>query len=235
MKKTFGAIVLLATCGCLTIRETTVPEVLHRALPKGREVRLQIAGFDAKQVTYVPAYGYATVTDFGGPVYVGHGRYRYTGPRTAMVSTTEFIPQVEATPAYRNRAADAFERCGCILQTTDPQYRLDVTFEGPFAESGDGWATIGWMLCTIFTSEYAAQTWTAKLRVHDVKTGKLVLAKDLSQHYEIVTWGPIPIFSPAFDERTESGRISAWCLTTLTDTAVAETLNFLASQPVTPR
>jgi len=216
------------TCGCLTVRETEIPAISHQALPKGKDVRVQLAGFEAKLTTYVPAYGYATVTDFGSSVYCGRGRYCYGGMRTSTVTTTEFVPQVESTAAYRNRASDAFERCGCILQTTDPQYRVEVSFDGPFAQSGDGWKTVGWMLLTVFTSEFGAQNWTARLRVHDVKTGKLVMSKDLSQRYEIVTWGPVPIFSPAFDERTSSCHISNWCLTALTDEAVAETMKFFA-------
>lgn len=217
----------LVLSGCMTVRETPRPEVRMASLPEDRPVRVQVAGFDATVTSYVPAYGYTTITDFGEPVYCGRGRYCSGGLRTTTVSTTEFIPQVEPTAAYRDRATDALERCGCLVQTTDPQIRMEVRFGGPFSEDGDGWATAGWMLCTLFTAEYNAQTWTAKLKVHDLKTGKLLLERDYAQHYEIVVWGPIPIFSPGFDEDTSFSRIANWCRETLTDQAVADALELL--------
>ena len=223
----FGCSAMSLLCGCLTVRETERPEIRMPAVPQERNVKVQVAGFDAKVTTYVPAYGYATITDFGGPAYYGRRGRCYGGLRTTTVQTTEFIPQVEATAAFRNRATDALERCGCLVQTADPQYRVEVRFDGPFAEDGDGWATAGWMLCTLFTADYNAQTWRAKLKVHDLHTGRLLLERDYSQHYEVVVWGPIPIFSPGCAAENSANRISSWCLEALTDRAVADVLDFL--------
>jgi len=146
-----------------------------------------------------------------------------------MVSTTEYLPQTETTAVYRNRATDGLEHAGCILRAKDPQYRVEVRFEGPYDEPGDGWATFGWTVCTLLTADYGAQDWTAKLRIHDLKTGKLVYEKDHVQRYEAVVWGPIPFFSPLGSDCTSSHVMQDWCLTALTDVAVADALTFLSS------
>jgi len=215
--------------GCWTVRNPVAPDMQPVHLPQGKEVRVELVGFDAQVTKYVPAYGYATVTTFGGPYYYGPHRYCDPGFGTMMVSSTEYLPQTEATAIYRNRATDALEHAGCILRAKEPQYRMEVRFEGPSDESGDGWAAFGWAVCTLLTADHGAQDWTAKLRIHDVKTGKLVYEKDHMQRYEAVVWGPIPIFSPLGSDRTSDSVMQDWCLTVLTDVVVADALSFLAS------
>lgn len=215
--------------GCWTVRHPVTPDVQAVRLPKGKELRVQIAGFDVQVTKYIPAYGYATVTTFGGPYYCGSGRYCAPGLETAMVSSTEYLPQREVTALYRNRATDALERAGCILRSTNPQYRMEVRFEGPTSEKGDGWAAFGWAVCTLLTADYGAQDWTAKLKIHDVKTGKLVYEKDHLQRYETIVWGPIPLFSPLSSDRTSEPVMQDWCLTVLTDVAVADALSFFST------
>lgn len=229
MKKT--TICLLAMplllAGCWTVRETDFPEVASGKLSSGSEIRVQLAGFDATVTSYLPVYGYATVSTWDNSWYGWHGRRHYGGFRTETVSTTDFVPQVARTSAYRDRAADALEKGGCILQAAEPKYRIEVRFDGPFGEDGDGWAKFGWMVCTIFTANYDAQTWTAKLKIHDCTSGKLLYEKDFSQHYEAVVWGPIPIFSPGSSEKTSNGYMQHFCLSALTDRAVADALAYL--------
>jgi len=224
-----GLPVLFLT-GCWTVRKPVDPEIPVVQLPKGREVRVQLAGFDAQVTKYVPAYGYSTVTTFGGGPhpYCSRSGYYDSGLRTSMVSTTEFVPQLEATPAYWNRATDILEHAGCILQTKDPQYKVEVRFEGPFDEPGDTWAAVGWALCTLLTADYGAQDWTAKLKVYDVKTGRLLHEKDHRQRYETIVWGPIPLFSLG-SERTSGPVMQDWCLSMLTETTAADALTFLSS------
>jgi len=212
--------------GCWTVREPVSPEVQVGHLPVGKEVRVQLSGFDALVTTYVPAYGYATVTTFGGGPY---RRHYCGGMGTSMVSTTSFLPQTESTATYRNRATDLLEHAGCIVQTTAPLYRVEVRFEGPRDEQGDGWAMFGWTVCTLLTADYGAQNWTAKLKIHDVKTGKLVHEKDFAQRYEAIVWGPIPFFSPLGSDRTSNHVMQDWCLSALTDMTVADALAFLSS------
>ena len=227
----FGSSVIAFLAGCWTFREAAHPEIAVPAMPSGKDVRVQIAGFDATVTTYDAAYGYGTMTGFGGGPYYGRrGRYYGGGCGMATYQTTEYIPHREATSVYRNHATDAFERAGCIVQTKDPQYRVEVRFEGPFSESGDGWATAGWLICTIFTADYGAADWSAKLKIHDMKTGKMIHEKDFTERDEAVVWGPIPIFSPASGSRNSASTMKDICLTALTDRTVAEAVSFLSKQ-----
>ena len=221
--------ILLALAGCWTVRETPPPEVAVVKVPEGKNLTVQVAGFDATVTTYEAAYGYTTVSGFG-PCYDCRGRYRGGVFGTTTYSTTEYIPHTESTPVYRNRATDALERAGCIVQAKDPRYRIEVRFGGPFAESGDGWATAGWLVCTIFTADFGAQNWAAKLKIHDLSSGKLICEKDLTVRDEAVVWGPIPFFSPASASRTSSNVMKDNCLNALTDRAVAEAVTFLGGK-----
>ena len=222
-------IALLVFAGCWTVRETPPPEAVVGHLPDGKELKVKVEGFEATVTTYETAYGYGTVTGYGAPVYTCRG-YSHGGYGTATYSTTEYIPHTESTSVYLNRATDALERAGCIVQAKDPQYRIEVRFDGPFTESGDGWATAGWLVCTIFTADFGAQDWTAKLKIHDLSSGKLIHEKDLMVRDEAVVWGPIPIFSPASASRTSSSVMMDNCLNALTDLAVAEAVSFLAGK-----
>ena len=222
-------IVLLAFAGCWTVRETPPPGAAVVRLPEGRDLKVQVAGFDATVTTYETAYGYTTVSGFE-PYYDYRGRYRGSAYGTTTYSTTEYIPHTESTPVYRDRATDALERAGCIVQAKDPRYRIEVRFDGPFAESGDCWATAGWLICTIFTADFGAQDWAAKLKVHDLSSGKLIHEKDLMVRDEAVVWGPIPIFSPACASRTSSIVMMNNCLNALTDLAVADAVSFLSTR-----
>lgn len=225
-----AALVPVFVSGCWTVRETVHPAIEIAALPAGTEPHVQLAGFEATVTTYDVVCGYATVTGYNWPCHHGRRGWHGGGFSTATYSTATYVPQVLSTPVYRNRAADALERAGCILQTTKPDYRIEVRFDGPFSEAGDGWAAFGWAVCTLFTADYAGQAWQAQLRIHDLKTGKLVMSRTLSQRDEAVVWGPIPFFSPGASERTTEGMQKALCLTALTDAAVAETVKFLAGE-----
>ena len=223
------AVPALLLAGCWTVRESLPPEAAIQALSAGKDLKVQVAGFDATVTSYETAYGYTTVHEFG-PYYDYRGRYRGSGFGTTTYSTTEYIPYTESTPFYRNRATDALERAGCVLQAKDPQYRVEVRFDGPFDESGDFWAAVGWSVCTIFTADFGAQNWTAKLKIHDLSNGKLIYEKDLTVRDEALVWGPIPIFSPASSERTSDSVLKGNCLRSLTDLAVAEAVSFLAGR-----
>ena len=221
---------LLLASGCWTVKETEHPSVAVAAVPSDKDLRVQVAGFDALVTSYDTAYSYSTAMGWSGPWYGRHGWYG-GGFGTTTYATTSYIPRTTNTSVYRDRATDALECAGCNLKTKDPQYQVEVKFEGPFAESGDGWAAFGWMVCTLFTADYGGQTWNAKLRIHDLKSGKLVYAKDFSERDEAVVWGPIPIFSPAGGDRNSPAVMRHLCLTALTDKAIAESVSFLAGRP----
>ncbi|MGN0832029.1 MAG: hypothetical protein ACI4RD_00090 [Kiritimatiellia bacterium] len=223
-----AALMLVLVSGCWTIRETEHPAVAVAALPEGKSVGVQLAGFEATVTSYDVVYGYTTVTGYNGPWHYGRHGWHGGGFSSATYATATCVPQVLSTAAYRDRASDALERAGCILRTTKPDYRVEVRFEGPFSDAGDGWATFGWVVCTLFTADYSGQTWRAQLRIHDLQTGKLVLSRTLAQRDEAVVWGPIPLFSPGASERTTDGVQKHLCLTALTDLAVAEAMQFFA-------
>lgn len=212
--------------GCWTVKETEHPSVVVTALPAGKEIRAQVAGFDATYISYDTAYSYSTVSGWSGPWYGRRGWHGGYG--TSVSTTTTYVPRAERTSVYRDRATDVLEQAGFLLKTGDPQYRIDVTFAGPFSEDGDGWAKFGWMVCTLFTADYDGATWQAKLRVHDLKSGKLIYAKDLVERDEAVVWGPLPLFSPSGSDRTSAATMKHLCLAALTDKAVAEAVAFLS-------
>ena len=224
---TFAFSLALFFTGCWTVKESDHPPVAVTALPAGKEIRAQVAGFDATYISYDTAYSYSTVSGWSGPWY-GRRGWHGGGFGTAVSTTTSYIPRAERTNAYRNRAVDVLEQAGFLLKTNDPQYQIEVTFAGPFSEDGDGWAKFGWLVCTLFTADYDGATWQAKLRVRDLKSGKLLYAKDIAERDEAVVWGPIPLFSPAGSDRTSEVTMKHICLAALTDKAVAEAVAFLS-------
>ena len=223
-KMLFLSALVAALSGCWTLRETEYPKTSVTALPQGKELKVQLAGFDAALTSYVPVYGYETA------VVPRYGRHGYGHYYATTVATETYVPQSSATPVFRDRAMEAFEKGGYTLQAPDPTYRVQVTFAGPFNEDGDSWKSFAWNLFTVFTADQANQTWTAKLRISDLRTGKLLLFKEYSQPYDVLVWGPIPIFSPAGSSKTRFNTIQCWCLTALTDLAVGDATAFLSKQ-----
>jgi len=211
-----GLLTGLLLSGCWTLREPVYPEVKIDALPAGRTVSVQLAGFEAAFTSLVPVYGYAYY--WGGP----SRRWGCSSP----VMTRTFIPRTDPTTLYLDRASETLEKGGCIVRSANPTYRVEVKFEGPFTESGDGWATFGWMVGTLFTAEYGAQNWTAHLKVYDLGTGRLLHDAHFAQRYEALVWGPIPLFSPSGSEKTSENYMQGWCLAALTDKAAAEAMDF---------
>ena len=226
--RTFAySIISLCLAGCWTVRETdhAVPPI--SSLPAGKETKVRVSGFESTVMTYDMAYTYGT-GNVGG-WYDYRGCYR-SGFGSGMYSSTTYIPRVEETKVYQDRATDLLEHAGCIVKAKDPQYGIEVRFDGPFFESGDAWAEVGWLVCTILTADFQAQSWTAKLRIHDLGTGKLLHEKDIVERDEAVVWGPIPLISPSTSPRTSPGTMKEKCLSALTDKAVAEAIAFLSTK-----
>ena len=84
------------------------------------------------------------------------------------------------------------------------------------------------MLCSVLSAEYATQTWTAKLRVYDAKSGRVLLTKDYSQKYEDCVWSPLFFIGLAGCTENTYNFMQSWCLTALTDRTVADATAFLA-------
>jgi hypothetical protein len=69
----FVAFALMVLCGCWTISETPYPKVIMSKVPDGKDIAVQLAGFEASITTYVPIYGYETiVTPHYGYRHYGH-------------------------------------------------------------------------------------------------------------------------------------------------------------------
>jgi hypothetical protein len=68
------------------------------------------------------------------------------------------------------------------------------------------------------------------MKIYDMSTGKVCLFKDYTQKYESYVWGPIPIFSPAGSGKSSYNFMQNWCLSALTDLAMADATAFLSAR-----
>lgn len=230
MKRIIMAAALAALgAGCFTVHQSAYPEVTMSRAPEGREIAVQLAGFEATVVSYLPVYGYETV--WREHAYRDrHGRFRDGGLYPATYSTTTYIPQAHLTPAFIERAQDALENAGFAVGLTNAAYRVEVRFTGPAVTDGDRTAEFLWLVCSLLSGDYSAQTWSARLRITEAATGRLLLHRDYSQKYAAAVWGPIPIFSPAAATATDAGVMQTWALSALTDRAMADATRFLADR-----
>lgn len=210
--------------GCFTISETQFPDVVNTSVATNKNINVQLSGFEATVTTYIPVYGYETI-------YTSTpGCHRRRHFHATTVSTETYIPQVNKTSAYIDRAMDILEKSGFTLQTTTPQYRIDVTFSGPFVSAGESASSAAWILLSCFTADYGVQTWSARLKIYEISTGKVCLYNDYSQKYESLVWGPIPLFSIAGSDKSNYSYMQSWCLTALTDRVMADATTFLAGK-----
>ena len=225
MKKiaAFSAMAILA--GCFTVKETEYPQTAVTALPKDKSVSVKIQGFAATVTDYMSVYSYDTVWVRGRP----HGRYGYTPGHYATVSSSTYVPQVRTTEFFLERARTSAEEAGFVTQAQQPDYLVDVTFNGPFVTDSEKGVKALWLLLSIFSADYSVETWTAKIKIYDNKTGKMVFHRDYSQRYEVAVWGPLPILSPAGSSKNTVNAMQSWCLTALTDRVMADATAFLAS------
>ena len=221
MKRIVLAAALAACAGCFTLYETEYPSVQMSAAGE-REISVQLAGFEATVTTYVPVYGYTTYYNYGHPYRRG-----YWGPST--IATETYMPQTQTTPFFRDRATEALETSGFNLKSDKPDYRVEVKFGGPLVTDEDRVIEAAWTLLSGLTADYGVQAWTAKLKIYDVATGKLLMHYDYTERYQAVVWGPIPLFSPSGSDKTSANAIQSWCLTALTDRAMSDATAFLAS------
>ena len=226
MKKTAIALTMLAFAGCFTIYESDYPAVEMSSVGDA-DVKVQLAGFEASVTTYEVMYGYETAYRYHYPAYRRH-YYGYWAPSTVMTET--YVPQTRATSAFIDRATEILELNGFNTKTDKPQYRVEVKFMGPFVTGGDRAAEAAWVILSLLTADYGVNEWTAKLKIYDVATGKLLMHYDYSERYKALVWGPIPLFSPAGSDKTTANSMQSWCLMALTDRAMADATAFLSSQ-----
>ena len=223
MKKSFLVLLVAALAGCWTFNQSEYPQVQVSAAPSNRPT-LAVTGFDAVFTEYVSVGGYQT---FYVPGY--YGRHHYHPGYYETVSTHTLVPQARTTDAFQKRARDAFEDAGFVVGATTPDWTVEVTFEGPFYDSGDASSEVLWLVCTLFFCDYSAQSWNAKLRIRDNRNGQLVFHREYAQRYETNVFGLIPIFGVASCDKTSPTYMQSWCLGALSDRAVADAAAFLGT------
>ena len=216
-----------ALAGCFTVYQTEYPVVASVEAPKGSSIKVQIAGYEATVTTYVPMYGYETVV---GHVPAGpcrrHGGYLHA----TTIATETYVPHAQATPMFRDRAVEILERAGFTLQDAEPEYKVEVRFIGPYVSNTDKTVSFLWNVLSLLSADYGAQTWTAKLNVYDVKSGKLLHYQDFTQKYQVAVWGPLPLFSPSGATETSYNAMQSWTLSALTDATTAAAAEFISKQ-----
>ena len=225
MKKILSAVASAALLsGCWTFGTSEYPQTQATQAPSDTNITVAVTGFAAVQTWFRDIVSYDTVYV---PGYYGR---RYCRPGyVTTVPTRHFIEEASPTDAFRLRAQDLLEKAGFSVGATTPDLTVDVVFSGPRREDNDVAAGLAWMVCTVFFCDYEAETWTAQLRIRDNRTGKLVFHNDYSQRYETKVFGLIPLFGPASCEKTGAGYMQGWCLSALTDRAVADATAFLAT------
>ena len=220
-----SSILLLAflLAGCWTFNETAYPETAVTAAPAGTNVAVAVTGFSATLTEYAAVHEYRTIYV---PGYVGR---RWARPGYfETVPAVAYVPQLRATDMFQRRARDEFEKAGYAVGAGTPDWTVDVEFAGPIVTDGEMAKQLAWMVCTVFFCDWQANTWTAKLRVRDNKTGRLAFHRDYSQRYETNVFGLIPLFGISACRDTTPERMQAWCLSALTDRAVADATAFIS-------
>ena len=211
-----------ALSGCWTFSTTEYPAT--QLVQAGTNLTVAVTGFHAMQTWYTGVVSYDTVYV---PGY--YGRRRYYPGTVAVVPSHQYVMNVAPTDAYLVRAKDALERAGCAIGAPVPDWTVDVEFGGPIRETGDQVAGVAWMVCTLFFCDYEAASWTAQLRIRDNRTGRLVFSNDYVQRYETKAFGLVPLFSIAACDETSPEYMQGWCLSALTDRAVADAMAFFSS------
>ena len=223
-KAIMGAAAAAALSGCWTFGETEFPEVaVAQASGATTNTTLAVSGFEATLTEYEAIHSYSTVYV---PGY--YGRRYYSPAHFETVPTVSMVPQHRSTDIYLRRAQDDFEKAGFLLGSETADVRVDVRFEGPLETSADGWKSFGWELFTLFMCDYGSATWTAKLRIRDAKTGRLLFHHAYVQEFETHVFGLVPLFGISSSDATSSARMQMWCLAALTDRAVADATAFLS-------
>lgn len=224
-----GGAFALALGGCFTMHETKPVQVQLTDAPKGSDVKVSLSGFEATVTEYTSIYGYQTYYVDGGPAWGRHGRRGWYGGHYETATTETLIPKVSKTGMFFQRAKNMLEDRGFLLRVSPADYNVDVTFEGPFVSDDERSVEWAWMLCSILSAEYSVQNWNARLRIYDNKTGRVVFTRDYSQKYDNVVWSPLFFIGLSGYTRNSYNYMQSWCLTALTDRAMADATAFLSS------
>lgn len=217
----FAGSVSLVLSGCWTVSETEYPDVEVARLPAGKTVSVSFSGFEVKLQKYVSVEGHEEMK-------IGKDD-RVDGPCVKDNNTTNLFYMSRSTASRKliDRASVGMERKGFEIRTLKPDYVIDMKYEGPFDRDYDGFKWFGLGICTIFTADKNAETWTGHLRVFDRASKKVVFEKNYTNEYSVTVWGPIPIASPACHPKITCSACSSAALTAMTDEAIADASKFL--------
>ena len=225
---TVSAAAFAALAGCFTVHHSEYPQTVMSRAPEGKDVAVQISGFEATVVKFIPIQGYTTAWHHTPGFYDRHGYYHHGFDHPETISTTTYIPQENKTTVFAERAASLLEDNGYLLNSNTPDYRVDVKFTGPEVNDGDRTAKLMWVILSALSADYGAETWRAELRIYDVKTGRVLFHNNYTEKYTAAVWGPIPLFSPAGSDQTDHDTMQSWALSALTERTMAEATAFLS-------
>lgn len=215
--------------GCFTIHETPYAQVVMSNAPEDCKLKVALSGFEAFFTTYTPVRTYSTVWEYDPPHY-HHGRYYYGGSHPSTYSSVTYIPQEASTGnAFMDRAIEILDDAGFPFVTADADCKIELTFSGPSESGGDMAKEFATVVFSIFTANYNVEAWGANLKIRDVKSGKVLFRHEYTERASAAVWGPIPIFSPAFADATDSSVLRSRALSSLTDRAMADATAFLAA------
>ena len=231
MKNIIVIIVLAGMfAGCWTFEESVYPETVttpcggkDSAATTAATFTIGVNGFAAVLTEIEAVGGYTTVYVPGH-----HHRHHYEPGYLETVHTVTYLPQRRSTDMFLKRAKDEFEKAGYRLSDGTPDYTVEVEFIGPRVTQEDVSSDILWNLCTLFFCDYAANEWSAKLRVRDNRDGRLVFYHDYTQRYETKVFSLIPILGPEGCSSTTPAAMQSWCLAALTDRVVADVTAYLS-------
>jgi len=218
-----GLVGAMGLAGCFTISETERPATDAPVMTAAAtNITLAVRGFESMLTEYVVLSGYQTV------FYQGcGGRYGCYGPGIGTAHTTTTIPRVRPSEMFLTQARDGFEDRGFNVMASTPDYVVEARFSGPQTSGEDASKSFALLIGSLFTCDYGTQTWQAQLRIHDNRTGRLVLSREYEQRYAVTGFSPIPLLGISGYERTNGNYMQCWCLGVLTDRIVAEATEFL--------
>ena len=226
MKHMIVILSLAILAGCWTFNETPYPQTaVTTATETSANRTLALVGFEAMLTEYEAVHGFRTVYV---PGY--HGRHCCEPGHYEMVPAVDYIPQLRSTDMFVRRAQDEFEKAGFTLSTGLADRTVEVRFEGPCVSNGDDLTKLAWNVFTVFLCDYGTSRWTARLRIRDTKTGKLLFHHDYEQRYETKVFGLIPLIGASSSLAITRSQMQSWCLAALTDRAVADATAFLAGE-----
>lgn len=230
MKRTSFFLSLALLSGCFTLHRSVVAPVLMTRAPEGRDVKVAVSGFAAILTEYVPVYTRTTGFVDRGPYRGRRGRWYDVGGHYETVTSETLLPRIGPNDAFLRQAKALLEENGFLVRAPEPAFTVDVAFSGPFATSGEKTAEWAWMLCSALSAEYSVQNWTAKLKIYDNKTGRALFSRDYAEKFEDVVWSPLFFVGlVGYDENTYNF-MQNWCLSALTDRAMADATAFLAGR-----